>query len=61
LPEIKRVIRAIRDDRAKILAAEVLTLESASAVVARLREVLLEALPDSQPSPNRSPLQDSRS
>jgi phosphoenolpyruvate-protein phosphotransferase (PTS system enzyme I) len=61
LPEIKRVIRAIRDDRAKILAAEALTLESASAVVARLREALLEALPDPQSPPTRSPLQDSRS
>ena len=46
LPEIKRVIRAIRDDRAKILAAEVLELESAPAVVSRLREALREALPD---------------
>jgi phosphotransferase system enzyme I (PtsI) len=61
LPEIKRVIRAIRGDRAKTLAAEVLTLESAALVVARLKEALLEALPDSQTSPNRSPLQDSRS
>ncbi len=47
LPEIKRVIRAIRDDRAKALAAEVLALESASDVVARLRDALREALPDS--------------
>ena len=46
LPEIKRVIRAIREDRAKLLAAEVLDLDSAAEVVARLREALREALPD---------------
>jgi phosphoenolpyruvate-protein phosphotransferase (PTS system enzyme I) len=52
LPEIKRVIRAIREDRAKSLAAEILELESASDVVARLREALRDALPDSPgPSP----------
>ena len=48
LPEIKRVLRAIRDDRARALAAEVLTLESASDVAARLREALIEVLPDLQ-------------
>ena len=37
LPEIKRVIRAIRVDRARALAAEVLAMESASDVVARIR------------------------
>jgi phosphotransferase system enzyme I (PtsI) len=61
LPEIKRVIRAISDAQARGLAAEALRLESASAVVARLREALLEALPDSQTPPDRSRLQDSRS
>jgi phosphotransferase system enzyme I (PtsI) len=53
LPEIKRVIRAIRDDQARILAAEILGLESAPAVVARLREALREALPD--PKENGAP------
>jgi phosphoenolpyruvate-protein phosphotransferase (PTS system enzyme I) len=52
LPEIKRVIRAIRADQAKVLAAEVLALESASDVVDRLREALLEALPDSRRPPD---------
>jgi len=46
LPEIKRVIRAIRHDRARVLAAEVLMLESASDIVNRLREALLDALPE---------------
>jgi phosphotransferase system enzyme I (PtsI) len=55
LPEIKRVIRAIRDDRARELAAEVLELESALDVVARLRDALREALPDS-PGPSPPPL-----
>ena len=52
LPEIKRVIRAIRDDRAKALAAEVLTLESASDVATRLREALRDALPDTHRPPD---------
>jgi phosphotransferase system enzyme I (PtsI) len=46
LPEIKRVVRAIRGDRARMLAAEVLALDSAPEVLARLREALREALPD---------------
>jgi phosphotransferase system enzyme I (PtsI) len=61
LPEIKRVIRAIRHDQARELAVEALKLESASAVAARLREALLEALPDSHPPSTRSRLEDSRS
>ncbi len=55
LPEIKRVIRAIREDRAKLLAAEVLDLDSAAEVLDRLREALREALPDpSGPAPQDS-------
>ncbi len=46
LPEIKRVIRAIRDDRARALAAEVLGLEGAPEVAERLREALIEAFPE---------------
>jgi phosphotransferase system enzyme I (PtsI) len=50
LPEIKRVIRAIREDRAKSLAAEILELESASDVVARLREALRDSPGPSPPT-----------
>ncbi len=53
LPEIKRVIRAIRDDRSRELAAAVGALESAPDVTARLRRALLEALPDT-PGPTTS-------
>ena len=60
LPEIKRVIRAIRDDQAKVLAAEVLTLESAWDVSARLREALRHALPDPQTAGPPAGLHDSR-
>jgi phosphotransferase system enzyme I (PtsI) len=60
LPEIKRVIRAIRNDHAKALAAEVLALESASDVADRLRQALIEALPDSHRSPQSGGPQDSR-
>ena len=45
LPEIKRVVRALRWESAQSLARDVLGLDSASAVVARLRQVLREALP----------------
>ncbi len=56
LPEIKRVIRAIRDDRARELAAEVLTLETAADVTLRLRRALLDALPDTPvPAPLEIP------
>ena len=61
LPEIKRVIRAIRDDRAQALAAEILTLESASEVAARLRDALRDALPDThRPPPPADGPQNSR-
>jgi phosphotransferase system enzyme I (PtsI) len=60
LPEIKRVIRTIREDQAKALAAEILALESAPDVVARLREALREALPDPSTSPQEAPRHDSR-
>jgi len=56
LPEIKRVIRATRDDRARELAAEVLGLDSAAEVAARLRRALIEALPDTpRPAPRAGP------
>ena len=46
IPEMKRVIRAVRVDQARSLAAEALELDSASAVVARLQAALAEAVPD---------------
>ncbi|WP_435009084.1 phosphoenolpyruvate--protein phosphotransferase [Tundrisphaera lichenicola] len=46
LPEIKRVVRAIRDDRSRELTARVMAMESASEVTASLRASLLEALPE---------------
>jgi len=46
LPEIKRVIRAIRREQAEALAAEVLELGTAAEVSARLLDALCEALPD---------------
>jgi phosphotransferase system enzyme I (PtsI) len=46
LPEMKRVIRAVRLDQARALAAEALELDSAFAVVAMLREALESTLPD---------------
>ncbi len=46
LPEIKRVIRAIRGDVSKTLAARALALGSAAEVVALAREALVEALPE---------------
>jgi phosphotransferase system enzyme I (PtsI) len=60
LPEIKRVIRAIRNSQAKALAAEVLALESASDVAARLLEALQDALPDSDRPPPSGVPHDSR-
>ncbi len=50
IPEIKRVIRAIRDDRSRALAVEVLEMGTAPDVLRRLRAALAEALPDT-PSP----------
>ncbi|WP_435020538.1 phosphoenolpyruvate--protein phosphotransferase [Tundrisphaera sp. TA3] len=52
LPEIKRVIRSIHDDRAAALAAESLAESSAAGVVARLRSALLEALPPPEHPPS---------
>ncbi len=56
IPEIKRVIRAIRDDRSRALAGEVLGLETSAEVLRRLRAALAEALPDtSNPVAHDSP------
>jgi phosphotransferase system enzyme I (PtsI) len=46
IPEMKRVIRAIRADRARELADEALELDCARAVVARLEEALAEVFPN---------------
>ena len=51
LPEMKRVIRAIRADRARLLASEALNLDSADAVVAMLRAALEETFPDAPAPP----------
>ncbi len=59
LPEIKRVIRAIRDDRSRELAAEILTLGSAPEVSARLRLALRDALPETPRKPPPSSSHDS--
>jgi len=49
LPEMKRVIRAVRLDRARSLAAEALGLDSARAVADLLRAALADALPEPTP------------
>jgi phosphotransferase system enzyme I (PtsI) len=46
LPEIKRVIRGIRIEDAKTVAAEALRLETAQEIVALLHESLRRELPD---------------
>ncbi len=46
LPEMKRVIRAIRADVARDLATEALEMDTAAAVVARLQSALADAIPD---------------
>ncbi len=46
IPEMKRVVRAIRSDRARELAAEALAMDTAAAVVARLQAALAEAVPE---------------
>ena len=46
LPEVKRVIRGIRLDQARALAAESLRQETSGAVIALLHEALRHALPD---------------
>ncbi len=48
IPEMKRVIRAIRSDRARELAAEALAMDTAAAVVARLQAALAEAVPETE-------------
>ena len=53
LPEIKRVIRGIRIETARAVAAEALRLETAQAVAALLETALRRALPDT-PAPARS-------
>lgn len=52
LPEIKRVIRAISLETARSLASEVLQLDNAGEIAARLREALHQAVPD---TPARTP------
>ena len=51
LPEMKRVVRAIRADVAKELAAEALGMDSALAVIARLQSALAEAVPEPESAP----------
>ena len=46
LPEIKRVIRAIRLDQARDVAAEALRCDSAEEILALLDRTLRQALPD---------------
>jgi phosphoenolpyruvate-protein phosphotransferase (PTS system enzyme I) len=58
LPEVKRVIRGIRLEQARALAAEALRQETSQAVVARLHDVLHHALPDTPivtPAPGSNP------
>ncbi|QEH36079.1 Phosphoenolpyruvate-protein phosphotransferase [Aquisphaera giovannonii] len=52
LPEVRRVIRGIRDDDAAALAAEAMAMETAAEVAALLERRLREALPDT-PRPGR--------
>ena len=46
IPEVKRVIRGIRLEQARALAAEALLRETSQAVVALLHDALRRALPD---------------
>jgi phosphotransferase system enzyme I (PtsI) len=46
LPEVKRVIRAVRLDQARALAAEALRQETSQAVAALVQDALRQALPD---------------
>ncbi len=55
LPEMKRVIRAVRLDQARSLAAEALGLDSACAVVTMLRAALELTLPDGPPGQCSAP------
>ena len=46
LPEVKRVIRAVRLDQARALASEALRQETSQAVAALIQDALRKALPD---------------
>jgi phosphotransferase system enzyme I (PtsI) len=46
LPEVKRIIRGVRADRAREVAAEALRLETAQEVLALLQQTLRRELPD---------------
>ena len=59
LPEIKRVIRAIRHEQAEALAVAVLKLGTAAEVAARLRDALCDALPDTFRLADPTDLEDS--
>jgi len=55
IPEMKRVIRAVRLDQARALAAEALGLDTACAVVTMLRAALELTLPDGPTKPHPAP------
>jgi phosphotransferase system enzyme I (PtsI) len=55
LPEVKRVIRAVRMEEARALASEVLRQETASAVLTLLQDALRGALPDTAGTPAGRP------
>ena len=56
LPEVRRVIRGVRIETARAVAAEALRLETAQAVTALLESALRQALPDRRPiRPSRQP------
>lgn len=59
LPEIKRVIRAIRREQAEALASEALRLGTAAEVSTRLRDALCDALPDTFRLADPTDLEDS--
>ena len=46
LPEVRRVIRGVRIETARAVAAEALRLDTAQAVTALLQSTLIQALPD---------------
>ena len=46
VPQIKRVVRSVRMDQARELAARVLTLDGADVVIEHLRAALRTALPE---------------
>ncbi|MBV8312209.1 MAG: phosphoenolpyruvate--protein phosphotransferase [Planctomycetaceae bacterium] len=51
LPEVRRVIRGVRIETARAVAAEALRLETAQAVTALLESALRQALPDTPDTP----------